>query len=746
MKQIIHIIRTQMRNTYFIASIVFMTLFIGLVPEGRSQFRGGEILYGCTPAGNIRFVMHLYRDCGSANTFADTLWLTTNATGFDSIGMTRVASNDISPACDCLASGAPLTCSLATQYGTGAMEELVYTSDAFYPAGAGLMGVPPPTGWQFVFQSCCRAPTDNLAGLSNNFALTTKMFSYLQTPVNYCFDQSPQFLLPPVLTGCAGDPHALFQVPLEPEIDSLSFEITSPLTDASSPINTYQTGYSAVSPLPGPSQHPNNQAVTFDPVTGDLLFLSYTTGSFALAIRVTAWKCGIKVTEIHREVHILITPCHHGSTPELAMQSGILNQGILYSTDSLFAGEPLSAWISALDTTGCASSGPHDVALSAVGAMFGAPMNSNGCLYGPCAQLTPPIPHGGSLTDSTFVQTVFDWQTSGAHVPYVISCGPRPSQHDFVFIASNKKCPVPAVSYGVLRVALKIKEPDPPIPLSCISVLPNGDVTLAWSEHTNTISSFFAYELRYTTNPNGPFVQLTSIQNISQTSYTHQGANAHLQPLHYQLLLKEIFTGGVTPIPFDTAATPTLTVTTGTPSNVAHLSWQGIRDGFPPSSAGVYEVHRELQGGGWSVIGATTATSFIDTFPAGETLVKYRITLTDTVVNNGVPSPCVSESNVAEVNTISVHPKSPEIRFHIGNPVPNPASERVVLPVEVSTEGSLIAVVTDITGNHYKGYTFPVVRGSNTIPLEVASWAPGVYFFTAHYGGMKQVIRLVVVR
>jgi hypothetical protein len=746
MKSVIHFLRTQMGNRYFIASTVLLTLLIGLVPEARSQFRGGEIRYGCTPAGNFRFVMHLYRDCGSANTISDTLWLTTNATGFDSIGMTRVTATDISPECDCLDSGAPLNCSLATQYGTGAIEQLVYTSDAFYPTGVGFMGVPPSTGWKFVFQGCCRAPTDNLVGSSIDFALTTTLFTYLQSPVHTCFDESPQFLLPPVLTGCAGDPHVLFQVPAEPELDSLSFELTAPLIGATMPINTYQTGYSATSPLPDLSHHPNNQAVTFDPATGDLLFLSHTTGSFALAIRVTAWKCGEKVTEIHREVHILITPCNHGSRPEIAMQSGILNQGILYRTDSIYAGELLSAWISALDTTGCATSGPHDVSLSAVGAMFGAPMNSNGCLFGPCAQLTPPIPQGGSLTDSTFVQTTFNWQTSGAHVQNVMSCGPRPSQHDFVFIASNKKCPVPAVSYGVFRVALNIKEPDPPIPISCITVLPNGDVALAWSEHTNTIGSFFAYELRYSTNPNLQFNQLTSIQNISQTAYTHQGINAHMQPVYYQLLLKEKYTGGVIPLPFDTAATPTLTVTTGTPSNVAHLSWQGIRDGFLPGSAGAYEVHRELQAGGWTMIGTTTTTSYIDTFPAGETLVKYKIILTDTVVNNGLPGPCTSESNVAEVNTISVHPPSPETRFHIGNPVPNPASEKALLTVEVPSDGNIIAVVTDITGKHHLVHTFQVKQGNNTIPLEVASWAPGVYFFTAHYDGMKQVIRLVVNR
>lgn len=736
----------QMGKSIFIATVLFLNPFIGLMPEAQSQFRGGEIVYGCTQAGNFRFVMKLYRDCGSSNTFSDTLWLTTNATGFDSIGMTQIAGTDISPDCDCLASGVPLNCASATQYGTGAIEELVYTSDAFHPTGVGLTGVPPLTGWQFVFQGCCRAPTDNLSGSNNPFALTTTIFPYFQAQLNHCFDQSPEFLFPPVLTGCAGDPHALFQVPLESEFDSLSFDLVAPLSGTSTPITTYQAGYSAASPLPDTIHHPGNQPVTFDPATGDLLFLSHTTGSFALALRVTAWKCGVKVTEIHREAHVLIVPCSHGSASELTIQSGLLYKGILYRIETIFAGESLTEWISALDSTGCASASPHGIALSAVGAMFGSPMNSNGCPGTPCAQLTPSIPNGGSLTDSTFVQTVFSWQTNFTHVPFVVSCGPGISRHDFVFMASNRKCPVPAVSYGVLRVALKIKDPDPPIPLKCISVLPNGDVSLEWSQSTDTIGSFYGYELRYSSSPNGPFNQVTVISNISQTSYTHQVGNAHLQPLYYQLLLKERFTGGLTPLPYDTAATPTLTVTSGTSSNVSHLSWQGIRDIFLPSSSGVYEVHRKLQAGGWISIGTTTTTAYTDTFPPGETLVKYRITLTDTVVNNGVPTPCISESNAAEMNSISVHGSNQEMRFLMGKPVPNPAIDIVVLPVEVSTQGSIAAVIADITGKHHIQYTFPVEKGNNTLIIEVASLPPGVYFFTAHYQGMKQLIRLVVMR
>lgn len=536
------------------------------VPDTHALFRGGDIRWGCTPSGNFQFVMHLYRDCGSPNTFPDTLWLTTNATGYDSIGMVRVAVTDISPDCDCLSAGTPLNCSTATQYGTGAIEESIYTSDAFFPFGVNLTGVPPPTGWFFAYEDCCRAPTDNLAPGNDSFSLVTHIYPFLNTPVNTCFDTSPAFLLPPVLTGCAGDSLALFQVPFNLEFDSLRFELSAPMLDASTYITGYQSGYSVATPLPGPTHHQNNQAATFDPVTGDLLFVSYTPGTFALAISVTAYKCGVKTAEIQREAHVIITTCQQQyAAPLLNIQGASLHQGIMYLTDTMYADEYIALNVTAENTSGCGAATPHDVALYAFGSGFGLPMNTPGCISPPCAQLSPVIPQGSSLTDSSFVSTTFDWQTRASHLVNNIICGLNPTHHDFVFSASNKMCPVPSVSYGVLRIALKYKEPYPPIAINCISILPNGDVELQWSEVIDTIGSFFAYNLSCATDPNGPFVNLTSIQNITQTSYIHQGANAHLQTGYYLLKLQENFTGSLTPIPFDTVASPTIMVTTSTP-------------------------------------------------------------------------------------------------------------------------------------------------------------------------------------
>lgn len=156
-------------------------------------------------------------------------------------------------------------------------------------------------------------------------------------------------------------------------------------------------------------------------------------------------------------------------------------------------------------------------------------------------------------------------------------------------------------------------------------------------------------------------------------------------------------------------------------------------------------MYRELQAGNWTMIGTTTTTNYTDTFPLGTPLVRYKIKLADTVVNGGVPAVCYSVSNVVELNYISAPTQDGGDLFNIGNPVPNPASVKVYIPLKVVADGNLLIVVTDITGKIHGKYNSPVVKGSSNIELDVISWSPGLYFFTIYYKDMKQTGRLVVI-
>jgi hypothetical protein len=106
----------------FSLGVIFLMIFLQLIPVAtvRAGYLGGEITWECTPQGNFRFIMKLIRDCAAPGTFDDTLWITSNFPGYDSIGMVRMAINDITPLCDRPASAA-LSCATATQTGSGAL-------------------------------------------------------------------------------------------------------------------------------------------------------------------------------------------------------------------------------------------------------------------------------------------------------------------------------------------------------------------------------------------------------------------------------------------------------------------------------------------------------------------------------------------------------------------------------------------------------------------------------------------------
>jgi hypothetical protein len=171
-----HLLFPRSLKIFFVMMLAMMTL------PAKAFFRGGEITWECTSQGNFRFIMKLYRDCAGPSTYADTLWIRSNAPGFDSIGMVRTAIYDITPVCDCPA-GAALSCATATQTGSGALEEHTYTSTAFFPYGVNLTGVPPITGYYFAFEGVGRAPSTNLAPGNTHFAIRSVMYPYNNTPI-----------------------------------------------------------------------------------------------------------------------------------------------------------------------------------------------------------------------------------------------------------------------------------------------------------------------------------------------------------------------------------------------------------------------------------------------------------------------------------------------------------------------------------------------------------------------------------
>ena len=521
---------------------VFGILFI-LGEVQATHYMGGEITWECMPNGRYRFKMRIYRECytsggGNAATFGATETITSTGGGVTSITMTRLAAYpiDISPQCNTNPAFSHIICPGMPNGAAamGAMQEYVYTSDASHPTGVQLTGVPPATGWTFSWNGCCRNPSSNVVSSSSlNWWLRAKMYAYNNLNVLACFDNSPYFIAPPITAINSGYPFSFFQTAIDNERDSLSYEWGQPMTSASSLVTNYAPGYSWDNSLPGTFHNPNNIPATINSKNGAISLQSFTNGSFITCYKVSAYKHGVLVAEIWREVHISILPMQGNNSPQFSTIAGMAltpSNHPIY-TDTVIAGELLSFPISINDFDKHPDTSFQSISLTAIGKQFGTNYTNLqiGCLHPPCATLLPPPPFSSLVT----AMTHFTWQTSCDCLPVCPYC--TSNRYDFQFQAEDDFCPIPGRSCMTVRI---IVLPPPLIPapaVRCSEVLPNGNIKLSWPAVKDTLGSLKKLYLYRSANRSGPYDLLDSITNFSITEYTDSSVLPANSGFHYML-------------------------------------------------------------------------------------------------------------------------------------------------------------------------------------------------------------------
>ena len=275
------------------------------ISASASHAYGGEITWKCFTsgpnAGKFKFYMTLYRDCGSGNATlpGGTVPLSSNSPA-GSINLTQVGVNtDVSPTC--YVTPSPIRCNVSPS-GQGALEEARYES-----AFINLTGTPPAGGWEFSYSLCCRPNTlTNLVNPgSQNLFLRAVMYPYsiagIPQNTDPCYDSSPRFLEPPKSATCTGSPFTYVHIASDVDLDSIYYNWAPSHTSSVTAIG-YVSPYTFSSPLPsgGTPAQLNN-------VTGNISFTPLLGGSYATSVKVEAYKCGQKVSEVYREVPIVIS-------------------------------------------------------------------------------------------------------------------------------------------------------------------------------------------------------------------------------------------------------------------------------------------------------------------------------------------------------------------------------------------------------------------------------------------------------
>lgn len=643
--------------------LFIVTLFFNVQNVQASHYMGGEITWECIPAGQPNagkfiFTLKLYRECNGVQ-FGTTQTINTTHPSVSSFTVTEITGwpKDISPNCNSSSVFSHITCAGASTNNTGAVQEHIYRSNPIQ-----LSGVPPAIGWTFAYSSCCRNPCTNIANATSlGWTLRAKMYAYQNINTYPCFDNSPTFAEVPRTVICTGYPFTYNHNAFDKELDSLSFEWGQPLGSNSAPINTYNFGYSYNNPLPGPTQNPLNVGAVVNPTTGTISFTSYTSGAYVTSTKVSAYRCGVKIAEIWRDMQVVLLSCGINTPPDVIPP---FNAGTSF-VDTVYAGEYVSFALNAQDFEFLPNGVPQTMKIEVSGPQFGsfvAPTpttqptfsSTNGCLSatntppGPCAVLTPAPGPGYPLQGVFGIQTQFGWQTTCSHLATNTGCGVTSNVYNFVMKVSDDFCPAPAIDISTMTVVVLAKPTIPSPPIQCVEVLPSGDVKLSWSVPIDTMSTFDSYRISYSNSFNGPYTAIDSIFDIGINTYTHVGANANTTPGFYILGVRAGCPGHLLFSAADTFATINLSAINNM-NGSAVLNWDPSYNPLLSSSTGIYNVERDYPSTTLVQIDSTSNIFYVDPITACGDDISYAVSILDTNLldSNGVAHTCVSRSNVS---------------------------------------------------------------------------------------------------
>ncbi len=325
----------------------------------------------------------------------------------------------------------------------GATEEYIFKSA---PINLGNY-TPPPSGWIFTWNLCCRNATilnlNNAGGLG--MTLRAKMFSYNGLPAMPCYNSSPAIAERPLEHFCSGYYYQYAQTAFDKELDSLYYNWDLP-ADGNAPGLTYIpfiAPYSVTNPYPGFVDLDHNTGlVSYSSVLG-------AQGDFVSCIRVDEFRCGVKVSETFRDIQFNVStscpPVYGGNInyPPYA----ILSWGGPFVSyfDTVNAGENVALQFMIVDTN--LNDGPtptfQQITFNGISPQFGTnDTSATDCLIPPCATLNHPSP-------TTFVVGeffAFNWQTSCNHVASFFNSYQNKGVYQFVLRATDDFCPAPAIN------------------------------------------------------------------------------------------------------------------------------------------------------------------------------------------------------------------------------------------------------------------------------------------------------------
>lgn len=609
-----------MRNLFRIFLLIYLVGFLPKVANA-THGMGGEITWSCQGSGDYIFELKFYRDCNGfeVNTNFETLDVWGHPT-LTSIRVNFVSRTDISPVCTGIAGNLPFDCGTGASggNGVGAVEEIIYQSDP-----VSIAGFPPNEGWSFTYQNFSRsgALTNIQNPASFGLTITARMFP-IPDATEGCIDNSPTFLQPPYIVSCTGDQYDYNTNGVDIDLDSLHFRWGAPLdyfpSGAFNPPSNpapvpFEAGFSYDHPTPDANFNPNNETATLHPENGRIQFKSFTQGNFAAKVVVDAYRKGVKIATVEREIQLIIAACSGTNNAPTIVPPFSGNTSF---ETTVFAGDLINFDIMAADLENLQDGSPQSVTISSTGLMYGNGFTdaTNGCITTPCATLNKPL-----ITSVNDAKMSFSWQTSCDHLVGATGNALDKVPYTFVFKVQDDYCPIPKVRYATVIINVINKNVLPAPEITCIKENSTGDIVIDWSPIVDPFGVFERYEIK---DVDG--INYGNVTGINSNSFILPGGGESNQ----YFISTVSGCGGNTVRNSDTLANIFLKLS-NPGKGEAILQWNQPHPTSLASFHDYYHIYREYPLGTWTLIDsvAYNTTHFSDTITVCQVHLNYQIVL-----------------------------------------------------------------------------------------------------------------------
>lgn len=317
------VIHAVMKRIYFYLLLTCIGFSISPYKAAATHAAGGEIAYEWIADSTYRVYFKFYRDCGGSTEAPNiTLCYKNECTGTNysqplskltgKLPDSTVNGSPVSTGCPSVGTRCTNSSSIVSSY-----REWWYVNTVTLPARCSL--------WRFSVFIGDRNSSMNLQNTS------AKAF-YVEATLNNVIAQgnsSPFFSVKPVPSVCVNKPYTYNNGAVDPNSDSLTFEMNQPLYKVSSMASCstpviplpFAFGLPAYNLINNPIQ--TNNTFHLDSSTGQMTFIPSAIGAGTMTMKVNEYRNGVLIGSVMRDVQVQVMNCNVAS-PIVSTVSGTL--------------------------------------------------------------------------------------------------------------------------------------------------------------------------------------------------------------------------------------------------------------------------------------------------------------------------------------------------------------------------------------------------------------------------------------